>query len=97
MAKYIDGELMIEKMTRLRGCSCSYSDGIIDEVEDIMSDLPTADVIPIPEGATNGEVFMAMFKCMVIDISDGKVYLEGIFFPFDEEWWNAPYKAESEK
>lgn len=32
-------------MTRLRGCSCSYSDGIIDEVEDIMSDLPTADVV----------------------------------------------------
>lgn len=45
MAEHIDGELLIEKMTRLRGCSCSYSDGIIDEVEDIMSDLPTADVI----------------------------------------------------
>ena len=47
MARYIDEELLIEKMTRLRGCSCSYSDGIIDEVEDIMSDLPTADVIPL--------------------------------------------------
>ena len=32
-------------MSRLRGCSCSYSDGIIDEIEDIMSDISTADVI----------------------------------------------------
>lgn len=45
MAGYIDEELLIEKMTRLRGCSCSYSDEIIDEVEDIISDISTEDVI----------------------------------------------------
>lgn len=47
MGRCVNEELLIEKMTRLRGCSCSYSDGIIDEIEDIMSDLPTADVIPL--------------------------------------------------
>ena len=45
MATYIDEDLLIEKMSRLRGCSCSYSDGIIDEIEDIMSDISTADVV----------------------------------------------------
>ncbi len=55
------------------------------------------DAISIPKGSTNGDMIMAMFKCMVIDISDGKVYVEGIFFPFDENWWNASYRTESEK
>lgn len=46
---------------------------------------------------TNGEIIMTMFDCMVIEISNGKVYVEGIYFPFDEEWWNSPYqKAEEE-
>lgn len=45
MAKHINEDLLIEKMSRLRGCSCSYSDGIIDEIEDIMSDIPTTDVV----------------------------------------------------
>lgn len=54
-------------------------------------------LIPIPEGATNGDMIMAMFNCMVIGISNGKVYVEHIYFPFDEEWWNAPYKPESEE
>lgn len=28
-----------EEMQKLRGCSCSYSDGIIDDVEDILDKL----------------------------------------------------------
>ena len=48
--------------------------------------------IPIPEGATNGDMIKAMFNCMVIAITNGKVYVEKIYFPFNEEWWNAPYK-----
>lgn len=46
---------------------------------------------------TNGEIIMTLFNCMVIEISNGKVYVEHIYFPFDEEWWNAPYKNEVEK
>lgn len=45
-------------------------------------------------GMTNGEIIMTLFNCMVIEISNGKVYVEHIYFPFDEEWWNAPYKKE---
>lgn len=29
----------IEEIQKLRGCSCSYSDGIIDDVEDILDKL----------------------------------------------------------
>lgn len=40
---------------------------------------------------TNGEIIMTLFNCMVIEISNGKVYVEHIYFPFDEEWWNTKY------
>lgn len=49
------------------------------------------------EGMTNGEVIQAVFNVMVLTVKDGKVWVERIFFPFDEIWWNAPYKAESEE
>ena len=47
----------------------------------------------IPDNATNGDIIKAMFNCMVIDITNGKVYVEKIYFPFDEDWWNSPYKG----
>jgi len=91
MAEYIDENLLIEKMTRLRGCSCSYSDGIIDEVEDIMSDLPTTDVIPIPDGATNGDMIKAMFPNELPTIITSTLWW-GDNMGFNKDWWNAPYK-----
>ena len=48
------------------------------------------------KNVTNGDVIMAMFDCMVIDISNGKVYVEKIYFPFDEDWWKAPFKGGDE-
>lgn len=54
----------------------------------------TADGTPIPDDATNGDILKALFDCMVIDRSNGKIYIENIYFPFDESWWNAPYKGE---
>ncbi len=46
---------------------------------------------------TNGDMIMAMFNCSVIGVSKGKVYVEHIYFPFDEDWWKSPYKVESER
>lgn len=62
----------------------------MDEDDDIgnkVSDLPSAF-----EGKTNGEVIQTVFGVMVLTVKDGKVWVERIFFPFDEVWWNAPYK-----
>ena len=50
----------------------------------------------IPNNPTNGDMIKAMFNCMVIDITKGKVYVEKIYFPFDEDWWNAPYEAKEQ-
>ena len=45
-------------------------------------------------GMTNGEVICSVFDVMVLTIKDGKVWVEKIYFPFDEEWWNSPYQQE---
>ena len=37
-------EKAIEEIQKLRGCSCSYSDGIIDDVEDILDKLIESEV-----------------------------------------------------
>lgn len=50
----------------------------------------------LPDNPTNGDMIKAMFNCMVIDIVREKVYVEKIYFPFDEGWWNAPYKGGEE-
>lgn len=49
---------------------------------------------PIPDNATNGEVLKTMFKPNRITRTDDVVREE---YEFDEAWWNAPYKAESEE
>ena len=37
-------EKAIDEIQKLRGCSCSCSDGIIDDVEDILDKLIESDV-----------------------------------------------------
>ena len=55
-----------------------------------------SDSVILPDNPTNGDMIKAMFNCMVIDITNGKVYVEKIYFPFNEDWWNAPYKGGEE-
>lgn len=86
----IDKEQFINEMnTRAEEEALDFRD-----IRDMVEFAPTVNAIPIPEAATNGDMIMTMFNCMIIEISKGKVYVEGIFFPFDEEWWNAPYRKE---
>ena len=47
MKEYIEREKInkaIEEIQKLRGCSCSCSDGIIDDVEDILDKLIESEV-----------------------------------------------------
>jgi hypothetical protein len=64
-------------------------------------DLPAVDAIPIPEGATNGDVIKAMFpNCeQKENIHNGyfEMYFDGDFgnpsyMRVREYWWNAPYR-----
>jgi len=101
MAEYIDRNL-IEwygcdfendscKNRECSGChlaECSHSQ---------VMGIPTANVIEIPKGATNGDMIKALFSNIDASVSgDGDVidvYNLGIYCQtFDTEWWNAPYK-----
>ena len=53
------------------------------------------DAIIIPEGATNGDVFMPMFPDLKIEDNIGSIYMHddnGISLIIDKKWLNAPYK-----
>lgn len=70
---------------------------------------PTVNAIPIPEGATNGDMIKAMFPNievkphMAYGLKNGikiRVYIDefsvfDLWFP--TRWWNAPYKKEVEE
>ncbi len=56
----------------------------IEELPPVTPQEPKTDNIAIPEGATNGEVMMAIFE-EIQYYSDGRI---------DANWWNAPYKSE---
>lgn len=58
---------------------------------------PTVDAIPIPKGATNGDMIKAMFPNISINEKEFTdlvmVYkLDHHRKAFSEDWWNAPYK-----
>lgn len=84
--------------TGLYCCDCGkWLKWLTKEEKRVFNNKNACTPIYVPKGATNGDMIMAMFNCMVIGISNGKVYVEHIYFPFDEEWWSAPYKPESEE
>ena len=106
MAEYTDKEKILKMTTsyknelgRLKAdpfVKCG-----IETVEKFINEQPTADVILIPEGATNGDVIKAMFpNCeQKENIHNGyfEMYFDGDFgnpsyMRVREYWWNAPYK-----
>lgn len=73
-------------------------------------DVPIYKAIIIPEGATNGDIIKAMFSdCKdwkaKIEENDGEMYeVHFLQLPnsitinkYEENWWNSPYKKESEE
>ena len=48
---------------------------------------------PIPDNATNGENVIKIFCKGIVRISSRK----NVSVEFNKNWWNAPYKAESEE
>lgn len=57
-----------------------------------IENAPTISAVPIPEGATNGDVLKALFPkkewLQVMAVCERDKDIKG--------WWNAPYKTESE-
>lgn len=62
-----------------------------------IEDIPPVPAIPIPEGATNGDVIKAVFpNASRTAENDNYVYIENLdsYIPqkFFSNWWNSPYK-----
>lgn len=64
---------------------CRWSRAIIEGV---------ANGTPLPQNATNGDVIKAVFPNE--HFMEMYAYVACGFTLFDKNWWNAPYKAESE-
>lgn len=66
----------------------------IDELIDCSIDtLCQKYLTPIPDNATNGDVIKLLFQYddLGIEVIEGNIR-----FNLGDDWWNAPYKAESE-
>ena len=69
-------------------------------------EVPTANTLEIPDDATNGDVIKAIFPNAPIDTElytnyvmvklDYHTQYDGGLM-FDKDWWNAPYRVESEE
>lgn len=64
---------------------------------EFINECKIADAIPIPEGATNGDMMKAMFPNIEsrLDKKTGIMlvkWTDGTTKTFKAEWWNAPYK-----
>ena len=75
-----------------------------EQIKDLKDSLYEArkllkNAIPIPDNATNGDVIKAMFPTYDIEIEGNYVTCwidEYKWIGFNGDWWNAPYKTESE-
>ena len=97
MAEYIDRTLL-----ELDTEWSEYEDGFISYSQSQINSLPTADLIPIPDRATNGDIIKAMFPYIEsrLDEKTGIMlvkWTDGTTKTFKADWWNAPYKKEVEE
>ena len=83
---------LISRETLIKRCM----NGIDNEFIPIVQDAPAVPTIPIPEGATNGDMIKALFPNVKIK---GKNNCYETYFGigtalqfFNKKWWNAPYK-----
>lgn len=60
------------------------------------SDAPTINAIPIPEDATNGDVIKTILPFVEVIENEHGVFINIQNVLLDKDWWNAPYKSESE-
>ena len=73
-------------------------------LQSTIDEVPTIEAIPIPKGATNGDIIKAMFpnltfektRVCVNDYVDLMMECLEWDLYFATDWWNSPYKAESE-
>ena len=97
MAEYIEKETLDSELYNRfhdEDEPSNITDVRLGSVRNFVRDFPTADVIPIPEGATNGD--------MVDKIFGKDVYWALIRMMYSscceklDKWWDAPYTLKRE-
>ena len=71
---------------------------VIGVTEEDIEDAPTVEAIPIPDNATNGDMIRALFPNNKYVEGEKFVIIQGVTENISlwNNWWNAPYKLESE-
>ena len=66
---------------------------------DVLDSQLTVNAIPIPDGATNGDMIMAMFPNSKVSVFVKEVGVKGLdtYSTFTKKWWNAPYEGGKEE
>ena len=86
MGRLIDADVLREEV---------YSWGMNDyepsDFTDAIDTASTVEAIPIPEGATNGDIIKAMFPNVKMYEQTPTMTYYGMM-RFDTDWWNSPYK-----
>ena len=87
---------------KIHNVSADYYYDVQGATEDDIDDAPTINAIPIPQGATNGDIIKAMFP----NIDDRYLYdgilMDGVEFndfrlKVSDDWWNALYQREEKR
>ena len=100
MARLIDADEL--KKNYPHDSDWEYPVNTNEYVCESIDNAPTIDAIPIPKGATNGDMIKAMFPNIKIhehektDICDAYIQIDIWDFSIyvSKDWWNAPYKED---
>lgn len=93
----IDSDLLIAEMEKRHAEGDEITVGYVKHMTPL-------DVIPIPKGATNGDIIKAIFpnvrtfesglEHLSVEVRIGE-YPSPLTMNVSGDWWNAPYKIES--
>jgi hypothetical protein len=75
---------LISKIQRATGCNFVTANEIVEG-------MSTENAIPIPDGATNGDMIKVMFPNFHTDDLSYTIWVGYDQMSFKRDWWNAPY------
>lgn len=73
-----------------------------DDMVNCVNGMPSVEAIPIPKGATNGDILRTIFPKAKHELQkfyeeDTIVFdLDGFYMRISSDWWNSPYKENIE-
>jgi hypothetical protein len=84
MGRLIDADILIAELkeSALHHCNNPREDSLLQRDRVIVRAQPTVEAIPIPKGATNGDIIRKLFPKDYATLFDRSV----------SSFWNSPYK-----